>query len=769
MNLTSPRSCTTNWSGLGAAVLRSRQATRASAGILFAVIFLIASQQSFALARYQVAGANAGAGCKAQLAADKEVFRDAYCWDDDMSDTECLELCCASEAYGFCEGEEDEQSCFNAFSGECLTNVYFSEGSTRYDNPTFSSLPLDWCLTWGADCGAPAAHRFCEYEEGFGTVATRFAKADNVPPTKLIGSGETCESPGCDSFEYIQCTDTRTTTQAPMWNGYRLDFCRFNGLNHPESCGQPAADAYCRNTQGDGYYAMDWTRADNVGPTRIIANNQICSGSWCDGFSEIMCAYDPLMNSIPDDFDEDGVADLSDNCPGNPNPLQENADGDLLGDVCDPNPLEPEHCSDGIDNDGDGLVDEADPGCSWHSDSSEQSLALSCDDGVDNDGDGLVDYPADPSCTSLEGDEARTLQCEDGRDNDADGLLDLDDPDCLDPQDDAEWHLEVGDIVVLDGSGALLRLDPQTGDQTLLMYRPDLPNLFSIAREPSGDLVMTDFNAASVLRVDTDTGRVSTLASGGYIQQPRVVRVDVDGTLLVTDSLEDAVLRVDPVSGIQTIVADDTGDRFDRPEGLLIEPDGSLLVSDWRGARRILRIDPADPQVHQVVSDEPVFQYPRRFVKDAGGDLLVLDSGTTDEVFRVDPSTGAVVETVTSDGLLVDSYGITLEADGHVLVSSRSPGRVVRIYPATGAQQELASGGLIEYPNDLLVIRAECADGLDNDGNGSVDLDDANCASPHDDRESAGKEKPGSRCGLGFEQIVLLPALMWLRRRRNSV
>jgi hypothetical protein len=57
----------------------------------------------------------------------------------------------------------------------------------------------------------------------------------------------------------------------------------------------------------------------------------------------------------------------------------------------------------------------------------------------------------------------------------------------------------------------------------------------------------------------------------------------------------------------------------------------------------------------------------------------------------------------------------------------------------------------------------QCDDGLDNDGDGSIDLDDAHCASLLDDKE-AGPKKPV--CGLGFEQTLLLPGLMWLRRRR---
>jgi thermitase len=62
-------------------------------------------------------------------------------------------------------------------------------------------------------------------------------------------------------------------------------------------------------------------------------------------------------------------------------------------------------CSDGVDNDGDGLVDyPADPGCSSTTDNDETNAppppSTQCSDGVDNDGDGLVDYPADPGCSS---------------------------------------------------------------------------------------------------------------------------------------------------------------------------------------------------------------------------------------------------------------------------------------------------------------------------------------------------------------------------------
>lgn len=57
-------------------------------------------------------------------------------------------------------------------------------------------------------------------------------------------------------------------------------------------------------------------------------------------------------------------------------------------------------CSDGIDNDKDGLVDGGggDPGCLDDADMSERGALAQCDNGVDDDLDGLIDAPNDPGC-----------------------------------------------------------------------------------------------------------------------------------------------------------------------------------------------------------------------------------------------------------------------------------------------------------------------------------------------------------------------------------
>jgi len=77
-----------------------------------------------------------------------------------------------------------------------------------------------------------------------------------------------------------------------------------------------------------------------------------------------------LLALTQQDQDGDNVVEVDDNCMFTSNPSQDDLDGDLVGPPCDCDdnnaavtPAADEQCSNGIDDDCDGLADGDDPDC----------------------------------------------------------------------------------------------------------------------------------------------------------------------------------------------------------------------------------------------------------------------------------------------------------------------------------------------------------------------------------------------------------------------
>lgn len=122
-------------------------------------------------------------------------------------------------------------------------------------------------------------------------------------------------------------------------------------------------------------------------------------------------------------------------------------------------------CSDGIDNDGDGVIDAADPGC--HSDNDATNAASY----NPNDNDERDRRDGGGGDTTGSGRETG-VECADNRDNDGDGLIDERDPGChtdgnpnnpdsYDPTDDSEGGDGGGD----GGAGSAPTGGQSTDDQ----------------------------------------------------------------------------------------------------------------------------------------------------------------------------------------------------------------------------------------------------------------------------------------------------------------
>jgi Domain of unknown function (DUF4114)/Thrombospondin type 3 repeat len=104
----------------------------------------------------------------------------------------------------------------------------------------------------------------------------------------------------------------------------------------------------------------DWDFDDVVYTVSARLERPACSGPDSDGDGVVdICDVCPsVANPDQSDRDRDLVGDACDNCVAVANLAQGDADGNGRGDACSL-----EVCDDGRDNDGNGLVDGADPGC----------------------------------------------------------------------------------------------------------------------------------------------------------------------------------------------------------------------------------------------------------------------------------------------------------------------------------------------------------------------------------------------------------------------
>lgn len=130
-------------------------------------------------------------------------------------------------------------------------------------------------------------------------------------------------------------------------------------------------------------------------------------------------------------------------------------------------------CSDGLDDDGDGLDDHPDdPGCASPDDASERGPGFVCDNEIDDDGDGLVDSPSDPGCAGPADDSERGApeQCDNGLDDDGDLAIDFPaDTGCLHPTNPVEapepglgWLVGAGGLALAAAPRARARPAGQT-------------------------------------------------------------------------------------------------------------------------------------------------------------------------------------------------------------------------------------------------------------------------------------------------------------------
>ncbi|HII71147.1 TPA: PKD domain-containing protein [Candidatus Woesearchaeota archaeon] len=518
-------------------------------------------------------------------------------------------------------------------------------------------------------------------------------------------------APGCDTFtlELWDLDNAIDTMQVTLCSNPAGAPACSDGLDNDGDGLVDMNDPGCSNPSDNdeyNYLPQCADGVDNDGDGLVDLNDPGCSG----------LSDDDEHNLLPQcsdgiDNDNDELVDMQD--PGCSSP-QDNSEDDVVL----------PQCSDGLDNDGDGLVDLYDPGCVDAQDDDESNVAVpACSDGVDNDGDGLIDMN-DPGCSSAQdNDESNAVtQCSDSVDNDGDGLVDLMDPGCLSPSDDDESNVvtpQCSDGIDNDGDGLVdYPADPgcsAAGDN-------DESNVAvpacSDGLDNDGD-GMIDY-AGAVLQSGSTSATISGPASSGTINlnNPECsdgIDNDGDGEL---DYPQDAACSGpnDNTEGSPNQCSDGADNDGDGLTDHPADPDCENGSDNSEGVPQNL-----DYEYYQYVLDlSGVLTTVKLKVHSiAGGVLIVqLEDGMTYQM-----SAGHMA-TITVGGVTQ-----------HVFVSSVSSNSADIVLYATQVVPADPGCDSAQDNDEWNMPLSECSDGVDNDGDGLVDMADPDCVDSNDDSE----------------------------------
>jgi DNA-binding beta-propeller fold protein YncE len=277
-------------------------------------------------------------------------------------------------------------------------------------------------------------------------------------------------------------------------------------------------------------------------------------------------------------------------------------------------------------------------------------------------------------------------------------------------------------------SGSLVEVS-RNGPQGTLFQRP-----YDLAVEPDGNLVVADIGVpnrtdGAVIRVDPLTGRQSLVSSGGEFFDPAGIAVAPDGQIYVVDNRapdnDGAVIRVDPRTGAQTLVTERSGEpgrrELDLPFGIAVERDGNLVVSNrvspgpipvpCHALGKVVRVNPLTG-VQDVVGNAGHIAWPLGLAVSSGGDIVVANEcGGNGGLILLDRlGRGQVLITSnSSQDVLGTPERVALDPGGALLVSdfnvgTDKEGGIVRVDPETGAQSLVRSGELFNHPLGIAAV-----------------------------------------------------------------
>ncbi|MDJ0869087.1 MAG: hypothetical protein QNK03_23465 [Myxococcota bacterium] len=306
--------------------------------------------------------------------------------------------------------------------------------------------------------------------------------------------------------------------------------------------------------------------------------------------------------------------------------------------------------------------------------------ATECLDSVDNDGNGNWDWSTEPGCRSMRDDYERDF---------------------------AAGHL----FAVAIQEDALFHLDPTDGRVAVLHRGAPLSNPTSVAADYSGGVLVGQRSA--IYRFDLEHGFLETVIEDEAVYAHEMA-LGPDGSIYTFADGSDAILRVHPRSGhFEVVTFTPFGLDLDfTPDGDLVILDGDLGVFEYDLHRRTLHAIWAEPGLRDVAVD------PAGNVHVTRDDTVIPLSQRFPDHFQMPRARPQdVVAHGVDEIYAADRTGTVYELSSYTPEARIADERLYRL-------------------RDLAPARIyQCNDGVDNDGDGRVDMEDSDCRSGLDNSE----------------------------------
>ena len=302
----------------------------------------------------------------------------------------------------------------------------------------------------------------------------------------------------------------------------------------------------------------------------------------------------------------------------------------------------------------------------------------------------------------------------------------------------AQVTINPGDILVVDpaafgGHGAVLRVDPTSGTQTVVSQGGSFSRPTALAIEATGKIVTANRVLPGVVRVDPQTGTQTIVASGSPIIDPFGLALEADGSIVISDMgcvfhgcapgeprVPAAVRRINPVSGAVTTVS--AGGYLDSPFALTVEANGGILVTDatsgvspLTGQGGIIRINPVTGAQTIVSQGRLDYGCPFGIAVDASGMILntVLTFGgygcAPAAIFRANPTVDQNTPFSPHSMGWSGPFGLAVDTDGSVVVAEEAYQAIFRVNPNTGFPTQISRFGNFVAPTHVAIARPATA------------------------------------------------------------